>query len=335
MQDLPCAVSKEEKIYRMTFPYNHALVTGGAGFIGSHLTEALLEAGCRVTVLDNLSSGRPENLAAVRDRLTFVEGDICEFDTVLQAAGHCDVLFHLAAVVSVPQTVDDPLGSAMVNDLGTLHVLEAARRQQAAGVVFASSSAVYGDDPELPKTEAMAPRTLSPYAVHKISGEYYAAVFQQLYDLNTASLRFFNVYGPRQDPSSAYSGVISIFMARAVRNQAPTIHGDGTQSRDFIYVKDVVRACLLAAASPRAAGQAINIGSGVSVTIGQLWQTIRRLSGCQREPQFAPPRPGDIHASLADITRAESLLDFEPSVPFDQGLALTFDWYRSEYDREN
>jgi UDP-glucose 4-epimerase len=195
-------------------------------------------------------------------------------------------------------------------------------------VVFASSSAVYGDDPDLPKTETLPPKTLSPYAVHKIAGEYYAYVFQQLYGINTVSLRFFNVYGPRQDPSSAYSGVISIFMARAVQQRPPTIYGDGTQSRDFVYVADVVRACLLAAVSPRAVGRSINIGSGVSVSIGQLWQHIRRLSGFESEPQFAPSRPGDIHTSLADVSRAGSLLNFNPAYTFEQGLALTFEWYK-------
>jgi UDP-glucose 4-epimerase len=317
----------------MKLPFERALVTGGAGFIGSHLAEALVEAGCGVVVLDNLSSGKIDNLKTVKDRITFVEGDIREPETLRQTSRNCETIFHLAAVVSVPQTVEDPLGTAMVNELGTLHVFEAARENQVARVVFASSSAVYGDDPLLPKNETMPPRTLSPYAVHKVTGEHYAQVFHHLFGLKAASLRFFNVYGPRQDPSSVYSGVISIFMSKAVAKAPPTIFGDGTQSRDFIYVKDVVRAILLASASPKAAGRSINIGGGRSTTVGQLWHMISRLNGLQTEPDYAPPRPGDIHASVADIARAKSMLGFAPEYSFQEGLELTFQWYKAHTSR--
>ena len=311
----------------MVLDFKRALVTGGAGFIGSHLTEALTAEGCRVTVLDNLSSGTLANLDAVKGSIDFRQGDICDRKTVEKAARGCEAVFHLAAVVSVPQTVEKPIESARVNDLGTLHVFEAARQNRAGCIVFASSSAVYGDDPRLPKTEDMAPDPLSPYAVQKICGEYTARLYFQLHGMHTVSLRFFNVFGPRQDPSSPYSGVISIFMTRALANRPATIHGDGSQCRDFVFVTDVVRACLLAAASPSAAGQSINIGAGRSIDINGLWQQICRLNGRQAAPRYGEPRPGDIHASLAGIDKAKSMLGFIPRVSFEKGLEQTFDWY--------
>lgn len=314
----------------MTFPYDQALVTGGAGFIGSHLTEALVKAGCRVVVLDDLSSGKRANLAAVEDRIRFLEGDIRDFQAVKAAAEDCDIVFHLAAVVSVPRTVEEPLPSAMVNDLGTLHVFEAARQHRAAGLVFASSSAAYGDDPRQPKHEAMSPDPLSPYAVQKIAGEHYAGVYHRLFGIKTTSLRFFNVYGPRQDPGSPYSGVISIFMDRACRDRAPTIYGDGSQTRDFVYVQDVVRACMETAVSPDTGGLTFNVGTGRSTTINELWQTVGRLSGCLRRPAYAPPRAGDIRHSLARIERLRSATGFAPRVPLDEGLSQTLRWYGSQ-----
>ncbi|HHP7233107.1 MAG TPA: SDR family oxidoreductase [Desulfobacterales bacterium] len=314
----------------MTFPYKKALVTGGAGFIGSHLTQALLEAGCRVVVLDDLSSGSRGNLTAVDNRIRFLEGDVRDFEAVDAAAQGCEAVFHLAAVVSVPRTVAEPLFSAMVNDVGTLHVFEAARRQRAASLVFASSSAAYGDDPRQPKHEALIPEPLSPYAVQKITGEHYAGVYHRLFGIKTTSLRFFNVYGPRQDPGSPYSGVISIFMDRACRDRAPIIYGDGSQSRDFVYVQDVVRACLDAAASPSTGGMTFNVGTGRATTINELWQTIGKLSGCRRQPEYEPPRSGDILHSLAQMDRIRAAIGFAPRVTLEEGLALTYQWYGAQ-----
>ncbi len=311
----------------MNFPFKRVMVTGGAGFIGSHLTDSLVANGCRVTVLDNLSTGHMANLSAVQERIEFVRGDIRDADTVSGVAAGCECIFHLAAVVSVPQTVEQPVASAQVNDLGTLHVFEAARLAR-AGVVFASSSAVYGDDPELPKHENMLPKVLSPYAAQKMTGEYYAQVYTHLFGLKATCLRFFNVYGPRQDPSSPYSGVISIFMAKAVAGEPPTIYGDGNQSRDFVYVADVVQAIQLAAVSSGASGSAVNVGSGRPVSINNLWNLVCRINGSSMPPVYAPTRPGDIYASLAAIEKAKSRIGFTAATDFDQGLERTFQWYK-------
>lgn len=310
-----------------------ALVTGGAGFIGSHLVDALLAVGVQVTVLDNLATGHRANLADVRSRITFIEGDICQRPDVEAAAADCDVIFHQAAVVSVPQTVADPLGSASVNELGTLTVLDVARIQGDTRVVLASSCAVYGDDPEQPKHEALRLCPQSPYALQKLTGERYARLYFELYGLETVCLRYFNVYGPRQDPSSPYSGVISIFMDHAVQQKAPMIYGDGGQSRDFVFVKDVVRANLLAASARVASGQAVNIGTGHSETINQLWEIVGRLSGFDMSPRYVASRAGDIRLSMADISRAENDLDFKPKHHFEDGIAATFKWYEQREKR--
>ena len=311
----------------MTVCFKKALVTGGAGFIGSHLTEDLVVKGCRVTVLDNFSSGRRTNLNRVAADIEVIEDDIRNLQAVERAAKGCEVIFHLAAVVSVPQTVTQPLDSAMVNDLGTLHVLEAARNAGSGSVVLASSSAVYGDDPGLPKRESMMPKPLSPYAVQKITGEYYARIYHDLYGIDTASLRFFNVFGPRQDPSSPYSGVISIFMSKAVAQIGPIIYGDGTQSRDFVYVSDVVRAIIAAATAQAAAGRSINVGTGTSIDINRLWRTIAGMAGLSIVPRYDLPRAGDIIASVAAVDVAESLLGFNAEVSLEDGLERTFRWY--------
>ena len=250
--------------------FNHALVTGGAGFIGSHLTEALVNRGIRVTVVDNLSTGHRRNIAHLKAGVSFVEGDIRDAELLGRVTAGCDVVFHQAAVVSVTQSVQDPSYSCEVNDLGTVRVLDASRKNGVKRVVLASSSAVYGDDPTLPKTENMPARPLTPYAVQKLTGEYYAASFGGLYGLETTCLRYFNVYGPRQDPSSPYSGVISIFMTRASSKTAPTIYGDGSQSRDFVFVEDVVQANLLAATRSEAIGRVFNVGTGQAIRIDEL-----------------------------------------------------------------
>jgi UDP-glucose 4-epimerase len=312
----------------MSFVFESALVTGGAGFIGSHLVEALVNGGCRVTVLDDLSSGRESNLAPVAGRITFLRGSICDRRMVEKAAAGCEVVFHLAAVVSVPKTVDDPLGSAAVNETGSLNVLEAARGAQARRVVFASSSAVYGDDPTLPKREEMPPKPLTPYAVQKLVVEYYLSVYQSLYGLETVGLRFFNVFGPRQDPSSPYSGVISIFMKKALSGAPPVIYGDGCQSRDFVFVGDVVQALISAAKSSSAPGKVFNVGTGTSLTISGLWEMIAALSGSEAKPVNQPSRPGDIPHSLSAIDSAAADLGFVPRVSLETGLCLTLDWYR-------
>ncbi len=314
----------------MQIDFNHALVTGGAGFIGSHLVEALLSAGCKVTVLDNLSTGNLLNLKPVKDRITFYQNDIRELDMLEKAAQGCDVIFHLAAVVAVQQTVGNPVESTMINEIGTINVLEAARAKKVRRLVFASSCAVYGDDPRLPKKESMMPRPASPYAVHKLSAEHYARVYFDLFGLETVSLRFFNVYGPRQDPSSPYSGVISIFMAKAVSNQVPVIYGDGNQSRDFVYVKDVVKAILLAATTDNLAGNALNIGTGSYVLINRLWELIASLSGRHLAPRHEPARSGDILHSVAGMELAQSILNFKNDFTLEKGLEMTFDWYQGQ-----
>ena len=314
----------------MQIDFNNALVTGGAGFIGSHLVEALLSAGCKVSVLDNLSTGNLSNLEPVMDQITFYKNDIRELEMLEKAAEGCDVIFHLAAVVAVQQTINNPVESTMVNDIGTLNVLEAARTRNVRRVVLASSCAVYGDDPRLPKKETMTPRPASPYAVHKLSAEHYARVYYDLFGLETVSLRFFNVYGPRQDPSSPYSGVISIFMAKAASDQVPVIYGDGNQSRDFVYVKDVVKANLLAAGTDNLAGNVLNIGTGSYVLINRLWELIASLGGQRLAPRYEPARNGDILHSVAGMELTQSILHFKNDFTLEQGLEITFDWYREQ-----
>ncbi len=314
----------------MKIKYKKALVTGGAGFIGSHLVEALLLAGCKVVVLDNLSGGKLLNLKPVKGHIEFYKNDIKQLDAVANALKDCDVVFHLAAVVAVQQTIDAPLDSTMVNDIGTLNVLEAARKMKVRRVVFASSCAVYGDDPRLPKDESMTPMPASPYAVHKLSAEHYLRVYCELFGLETASLRFFNVFGPRQDPYSPYSGVISIFMNKAVSNQPPIIYGDGNQSRDFVYVQDVVKALLLTANSRTLKGKSFNIGTGNQVRINRLWELIASISGRQLEPEYQAPRAGDILHSVGNIDMAKTLLNFNTDFSLEQGLELTFEWYRGQ-----
>ena len=303
------------------------LVTGGAGFIGSHLVDELLARNCVVSVLDNLSTGKLANLSHIADAITFREGDIRDLDTVMSAARNCNIIFHQAAVVSVPRTVSAPVDSALVNEMGTLNVLEAARVNHVDRVLLASSCAVYGDDPHLPKTEDLIPKPQSPYAVQKLAGEYYAGLYNDLYGIKTASLRYFNVYGPRQDPSSPYSGVISIFMRKAAAKERPIIHGDGNQFRDFIFVKDIVRANLLAAGLDNPAGRIFNVGTGEYISINRLWEMTRKISNLDLDPIYEPSRPGDIRESLADIKRAKISLGFKPEYSFFDGLKKTFDWY--------
>jgi len=309
--------------------FQKVLVTGGAGFIGSHLVDALLSAGCEVRVLDNLSTGKLSNLCKVHSHINFLHGDIRDSEMVLRAVDKCEVIFHQAAVVSVPQTVEQPVGSAMVNELGTLNILEAARNAGVKRVIIASSCAVYGDSPELPKHESMIPNPLSPYAVQKLTGEYYARLYHQLYGLETVCLRYFNVYGPRQDPTSPYSGVISIFLNKAVLNQGPVIYGDGNQSRDFVFVGDVVHANILAASCTGIIAQPFNVGTGKNVRINRLWEMIARLSHVNISADYRSWRSGDINESVADISRSKNILKFVPAYSFEDGLRLTWQWYNS------
>jgi len=316
----------------MKLKFKKALVTGGAGFIGSHLVEGLLSEGCEVTVLDDLSTGHLSNLNQLKEHITFYKGDVRDQETLEKAAKDCDIIFHQAAVVSVPQTVDNPVDSAMVNQMGTLFVLEAARKNHVKRVVLASSCAVYGDDPAIPKHENMNPKPQSPYAIQKLFGEFYARLYLDLYGLETVSLRYFNVYGPRQDPSSPYSGVISIFMTRASSQEPPIIYGDGNQYRDFIFVKDVVRFNLLAANIDKASGKIFNVGTGRFVRINKLWKMISRMAGFEIEAEYKPSRAGDIIESVADIDCAAKALGFEPEYSFEKGLEETFEWYMNKIE---
>jgi len=305
-----------------------ALVTGGAGFIGSHITDALVSNGCQVAVIDDLSTGKLSNLEHVKDKIKFYEGDILDQVILEKAVKNCDVIFHQAAIVSVPWSIENPVNSAMVNEMGTLSVLESARKNNVRRVVIASSSAVYGDDPQLPKSENMALKPLSPYAVQKLTGEYYSSLYYKLYGLETVCMRYFNVYGPRQDPTSPYSGVISIFMSKAVSKKTPVIYGDGNQYRDFVFINDVVRANLLAASTDGASGEVFNVGTGKYITINGLWEMACELSNLNIKPEHESPKPGDIVESVANIDHAQKILGFKPEYSFKNGLEITFNWYK-------
>lgn len=296
-----------------------ALVTGGAGFIGSHIVDRLLQDGHQVIVLDDFSTGHRENLAE-NEKLQIVEGDIRDFNNVNKCMQGVDWVFHKAAVASVPKTVNDPIGSSAVNYQGTLHVLEAARQHEAKRVVFASSAALYGDEPTLPKLETMLPVTLSPYAVDKLASEYACGMYTKLYGLETVSLRYFNVYGPRQDPSSPYSGVISIFADKLNQGAVPTIYGDGEQTRDFVYVSDVVEANMRAAINETAAGQVINIATGNKITLNELLNTFCDIKQVEFNAEYQDSRQGDIKESYANVSKAEKILEWSSTVELNQGL---------------
>lgn len=298
----------------------HYLVTGGAGFIGSHIAEALVKRGARVTILDDLSTGKMQNIEPFRDKVDFVQGDIRDFTLLREITHGVDVIFHEAAVASVTKSVQDPVTTDAINVGGTVSVLTAAKENGVKKVVFASSAAIYGDEPTLPKREDMTPRPLSPYAFHKLAGEYYLNLFHQLYGLKGVALRYFNVFGPRQDPSSEYSGVISIFMDRFKKGLEYTIYGDGKQSRDFVYVEDVVRANLAALEKDFDGVPVINVACNRANDLLALVRTLQQISGLDRAPQFAAARPGDIKHSLADNSKLQALLDVTPQVGFAEGL---------------
>jgi len=307
----------------MTLDFSEILVTGGAGFIGSHIVDRLLDEGFKVRVLDNLSTGEKKNLAQHQNNKSFqfIEGDIRNFDLVKNTVKGVDAVIHEAALVSVTRSVEDPILSNEVNITGTVNLLKACVDAHVKRFVYASSCAVYGDTETLPNHENLAPKPLSPYAVEKLAAEKYAKVFHNVYGLETVSLRYFNVYGPRQK-YGPYSGVISIFINRLLENKPPIICGDGEQTRDFINVKDVVEANMLALSKRKAVGEVFNISTGEATTINKLTETIQKIMGkTSLKPVHAEPRPGDIKHSYGDITKARRKLEYEPKVQLEKGLS--------------
>ncbi|MBE3129451.1 MAG: SDR family oxidoreductase [Acidobacteria bacterium] len=304
------------------------LVTGGAGFIGSHIVETLVERGDAVRVLDNLTTGKKENLEAVAGRIEFVEGDIRDPETCARAVKSVDHVLHEAALASVVRSVEDPLLTNAINVTGTLNMLLAARDAGVKSFVLASSSAVYGDDPAMPKVEGREGRPLSPYAASKLVDEKYAQAFHALYGLNTVALRYFNVFGPRQDPFSQYSAVIPLFITKILGGERPVVYGDGEQSRDFIFVENVVRANIEAAGSAAAAGEVLNVAGGDGMTVNGLLAAVNEVLGTKVEAVHADPRPGDIEHSTADVRKARRLMDFTPGISFMDGLRETAAWYK-------
>jgi UDP-N-acetylglucosamine/UDP-N-acetyl-alpha-D-glucosaminouronate 4-epimerase len=305
------------------------LVTGGAGFIGSHLAEELVRRGHRVRVADSLVTGKRANLAHLPS-VEFVQGDLSDIEVARRVVDGCEFVLHQAALPSVPRSVKDPIGSNRANVDATLNILVASRDARVTRVIFAGSSSVYGNAPALPKHEGMPNSPLSPYALQKVVGEQYLQMFTALYGLETVTIRYFNVFGPRQDPSSPYSGVISLFASALLNGRAPTIHGDGEQTRDFTYVANVVDGVLRACEAPRAKGQIINVATGDRISLNRLFETMRKLIGVDVKPVYAPSRAGDVRDSQADIHRAKELLGYEPFVSFEEGLRKTVDWYRGQ-----
>ncbi len=304
------------------------LVTGGAGFIGSHLVESLLSRGQDVRVLDNFLTGKRENIADFSDKIELIEGDIRDFATCKKALSGVNVVFHQAALPSVPRSVEDPFLTNAINVGGTLNMLIASKEAGIEKFVFASSSSVYGDDPGLPKKEGREGVPLSPYAASKIAGEKYCQVFWQNYGLDTVSLRYFNIFGPRQDPLSQYAAVIPIFITKIGEGVSPVIYGDGGQSRDFTFVRNVVEANLLASKAKDVAGEIFNIACGERITINGLFAKIRDLHDIDIEPVYDKPRKGDILHSFADISKGKKMLKYEPVVSFEAGLKETILWFR-------
>jgi UDP-N-acetylglucosamine/UDP-N-acetyl-alpha-D-glucosaminouronate 4-epimerase len=303
------------------------LVTGGAGFIGSNTVDELVRRGHDVVVLDDLSSGKKENLGGVRGKIEILQSSVTDLDKLQEACRGVDYVLHLGARTSVPRSVIDPLETNRVNVDGTLNVLVAARDAKVKRLVFAGSSSVYGETPTLPKRENMPPSPISPYGLSKLAGEMYGQVFQRCYGLEFVSLRYFNVFGPRQDPGSAYSGVLSLFNAAVLDGTQPVVYGDGEQSRDFTYVGNVVEANLLACEAKRAAGLAINIGTGSRYTLNQTLALLEKITGRPAKAKYAPPRDGDIRDSQADITLAKNVLGYNPRIGFEEGLKRTWEWF--------
>jgi nucleoside-diphosphate-sugar epimerase len=308
------------------------LITGIGGFIGSSLARALLARGDEVRGIDNFCTGKRENIAEILDRIDFREADILNLEAMQRACSGVDFVLHEAAIPSVPKSVHDPLGSNRANVDGTVSVLVAARDAKVKRVVYAASSSAYGDTPVLPKHEDMKPDPISPYAVAKLAGEHYMVSFYRCYGLKTVSLRYFNVFGPRQDPSSPYSGVLAKFITQMLRGEPPTIHGDGEQSRDFTYIDNVVEANVLAckAPAPKVAGQVLNVATGRRVTLNETFQALQGVTSFSGQAKYGPEREGDVKHSLADITKAKAVLGYEPTVDFEEGLRRTAEWYRKK-----
>jgi UDP-glucose 4-epimerase len=308
------------------------LITGIGGFIGSSLARTLLARGQQVRGVDNFSTGNKENITEISNQIDFRQADIVDLDAMHKACAGVDFVLHQAAIPSVPKSMLDPLGTNRANIDGTVNVLVAARDAKVKRVVYASSSSAYGDTPTLPKREAMTPDPISPYAVAKLAGEHYMISFYRCYGLETVALRYFNIFGPRQDPSSPYSGVLAKFITQMLRGQQPTIFGHGEQSRDFTYVDNAVEANLLACNAPsaKAAGQVFNVATGRRVTLNETFKALQALTSYRGEPKYGPERGGDIKHSLADISKAEAALSYKPKVHFEEGLRRTVEWYREQ-----
>jgi len=309
------------------------LITGGAGFIGSNLAQELVQRGHQVRVVDNFLTGKKENIAFLLDKIELIEGDIRDFKICQQALAGVDFVLHQAALPSVPRSIEDPLLTSEININGTLNLLWASKEVGLKKFVFASSSSVYGDDPRLPKHEDMKPNPLSPYALTKLVGEFYCQIFSQIYRLPTISLRYFNVFGPRQDPFSQYAAVIPNFITRMLRGKEPIIYGDGKQSRDFTYVSNVVEANIQAAHTPEIYSGVVNIACGERTTINSLTAKIREILKRDIKPSHQKPRSGDIKHSLADISRAKRILKYSPQISLGQGLEMTIKWYKEREDK--
>jgi len=310
------------------------LVTGGAGFIGSNIVDELVGRGHDVAVLDDLSSGKRTNLEQVAGKVDLQVGTITDLDTIRRACEGADYVIHLAARTSVPRSVKDPIESNRINIDGTLNVLVAARDAKVRRVVFAASSSAYGETPVLPKVETMTPAPISPYGVTKYVGELYAQVFGRVYGLENACVRYFNVFGPRQDPTSPYSGVLSRFMLAVLEGKKPVIYGDGEQSRDFTFIENVVDETLRVCEAPDASGRVFNGGTGSRITLNQVIGLLAKISGHPIEAVYDPPRNGDIRDSQADISLARRVLGYEPKVQFEEGLRRTWEWYRAKYSAQ-
>jgi len=308
------------------------LITGVAGFIGSSLARAILAQGDRVRGVDNFSTGKRSNIAEILDRIDVREADLLDLEAMQTACQGVDYVLHEAAIPSVPRSVGNPLESNRANLDGTLNLLVAARDAKVKRVVYAASSSAYGDTPTLPKHEDMPPNPISPYAVAKLASECYMASFFRCYGLETVALRYFNVFGPRQDPTSPYSGVLAKFITQMLKGEQPTIHGDGAQSRDFTYVDNVVYANLLACKAPASevAGRVFNVATGTRIDLNEMFRVLKKLTGYPGEVKYGPERAGDVKHSLADLARAERHLGYKPQVNFEDGLRRTIDWYRSQ-----
>jgi len=309
------------------------LVTGGAGFIGSNIADTLVNNDHKVRIIDNLSTGHMENISSFADKIEFVQGDIRYLNTVLEVMDGVDYVLHQAALPSVPRSLQTPLESHDNNATGTLNILYAAAKSGVKRVVYAASSSAYGDVEQLPKVEDMPPKPLSPYAVNKLTGELYCSVYSRVFNLETVALRYFNVFGPRQDPNSYYSAVIPKFIKALLEEESPTIFGDGEQSRDFTYIDNVVSANLLACKAPDASGHMFNMACGERISLNKLYEMLQEIIGVKIPVEYTDDRPGDVKHSLADISKAEKLLGYKVDVPVFDGLKRTVNWFKQEFSK--